>query len=158
MRSGTLSLAAIFALATLSVTMAYASSPTQISLASFGNTDIDLAWSDQDRIIKSWTSFSNFNPSDGSFTMQIVQSETGKVVADSTIQLITQSKSSAIDFNSFVMYMVSAEDICQNDEFDAETSAWQECNPLTGQYEMHVSTNDGSVVESTTFTIVDSRV
>jgi len=158
MGSRTYSLAAIFALAAISFTMAHASSQTQISLASFGNTDIDLAWSDQDRIIKSWTSFSNFNPSDGSFTMQIVQSETGKVVADSTIQLITQSKSSAIDFNSFVMYMVSAEDICQNDEFDAETSAWQECNPLTGQYEMHVSTNDGSVVESTTFTIVDSRV
>lgn len=158
MGSRTYSLAAIFALAAISFTMAHASSQTQISLASFGNTDIDLAWSDQDRIIKSWTSFSNFNPSDGSFTMQIVQSETGKVVADSTIQLITQSKSSAIDFNSFVMYMVSAEDICQNDEFDAETSAWQECNPLTGQYEMRVSTNDGSVVESTTFTIVDSRV
>ena len=158
MGSRTYSLAAIFALAAISFTMAHASSQTQISLASFGNTDIDLAWSDQDRIIKSWTSFSNFNPSDGSFTMQIVQSETGKVVADSTIQLITQSKSSAIDFNSFVMYMISAEDICQNDEFDAETSAWQECNPLTGQYEMHVSTNDGLVVESTTFTIVDSRV
>lgn len=158
MGSRTYSLAAIFALAAISFTMAHASSQTQISLASFGNTDIDLAWSDQDRIIKSWTSFSNFNPSDGSFTMQIVQSETGKVVADSTIQLITQSKSSAIDFNSFVMYMVSAEDICQNEKFDAETSAWQECNPLTGQYEMHVSTNDGLVVESTTFTIVDSRV
>ena len=154
----TYSLAAIFALVAISFTMAHASSPTQISLASFGNTDIDLAWSDQDRIIRSWTSFSNFNPSDGSFTMQIVQSETGKVVADSTIQLITQSKSSAIDINSFVMYMVNAEDICQNDEFDAETSAWQECNPLTGQYEMHVSTNDGSVGESTTFTIVDSRM
>ena len=158
MGSRTYSLAAIFTLAAISFTMAHASSQTQISLASFGNTDIDLAWSDQDRIIRSWTSFSNFNPSDGSFTMQIVQSETGKVVADSTIQLITQSKSSAIDFNSFVMYMVSAEDICQNDEFGAETSAWHECNPLTGQYEMHVSTNDGSVVESTTFTIVDSRV
>jgi len=158
MGSRTYSLAAIFTLAAISFTMAHASSQTQISLASFGNTDIDLAWSDQDRIIRSWTSFSNFNPSDGSFTMQIVQSETGKVVADSTIQLITQSKSSAIDFNSFVMYMVSAEDICQNDEFDAEASAWQECNPLTGQYEMHVSTNDGTVVESTTFTIVDSRV
>jgi len=154
----TLSLAAIFALAAISFTMAHASSQTQISLTSFGNTEIDLAWNDQDRIIKSWAGFSDFNPSDGSFTMQIVQSETGKVVADTTIQLITTSQSSAIDFNSFVMYMVSTEDICQNDEFDAETSAWQECNPLTGEYEMHVSTNDGSVVESITFTIVDSRV
>ena len=158
MGSRTYSLAAIFALAAISFTMAHASSQTQISLASFGNTDIDLAWNDQDRIIRSWTGFSNFNPSDGSFTMQIVQSETGKVVADSTIQLITQSKSSAIDFNSFVMYMVNAEDICQNENFDAKTSAWTECDPLTGQYEMQVSTKDGAVLGSTTFTIVDSRV
>ncbi len=56
------------------------------------------------------------------------------------------------------MYMVNAEDICQNEEFDADTSALEECNPLLGEYEMQVSTNDGSAVESTTFTIVDSRV
>jgi len=158
MESRTYSLAAVFALAAISFTMAHASSQTQISLASFGNTDIDLAWSDQDRIIRSWSGFSNFNPSDGSFTMQIVQSETGKVVADSTIQVLTQSKSSSINFKSFVMYMVNAEDICQNEEFDADTSALEECNPLLGEYEMQVSTNDGSAVESTTFTIVDSRV
>jgi hypothetical protein len=90
--------------------------------------------------------------------MQIVQTETGKIVADSTIQIITQSQSPAIDFKSFVGYMVSAEDICQNEDFDVTTSASVECNPLIGQYEMQISTNDGSVVESTTFTIVDSRV
>jgi len=158
MGSSVYSLVAIFALATISVTMAYASSPTQIALTSVGNSEIDLAWNEGDRLVRTWTEFSNFNPNDGSFVVKIIQSETGKVVSDSTVQLITQSQSSTIDFNSFVMYMVNAEDICQNKKFDAETSAWQECNPLTGQYEMHVSTNDGSVVGSTTFTIVDSRV
>jgi hypothetical protein len=54
--------------------------------------------------------------------------------------------------------MVNAEDICQNEDFDAKTSAGTECDPLTGQYEMQISTKDGSAVESTTFTIVDSRV
>ena len=43
----------------------------------------------------------------------------------------------------------------QNEDFDANTSA--DCDPLIGQYEMQVSTNDGSVLDSTTFTIVDSR-
>ena len=155
----TYSLAAIFALAAISFTMAHAaSSQTQISLTSFGNTDIDLAWDDHDCIIRSWTEVSNFNPNDGSFAIQIVQSETGKVVSDSSIQIITTSQSSSIDFKSFVMYMVTAEDICQNEEYDAEKSTGQECNPLTGEYEMHVSTNDGSAVESTTFNIVDSRL
>jgi len=152
------SIVAIFALATISVTMAYASSPTQIALTSVGNSEIDLAWNEGDRLVRTWTEFSNFNPNDGSFAVKIIQPETGKVVSDSTVQVITQSQSSTIDFNSFVMYMVNAEDICQNENFDAKTSAWTECDPLTGQYEMQVSTNDGTVIGSTTFTIVDSRV
>jgi len=158
MGSSVYSLVAIFALATISVTMAHASSPTQIALTSVGNSEIDLAWNEGDRLVRTWTEFSNFNPNDGSFAVKIIQSETGKVVSDSTVQVITQSQSSTIDFNSFVMYMINAEDICQNDNYDAKTSVWIECDPLTGQYEMQVSTNDGTVVGSTTFTIVDSRV
>jgi len=158
MGSSVYSIVAIFALATISVTMAYTSSPTQIALTSVGNSEIDLAWNEGDRLVRTWTEFSNFNPNDGSFVVKIIQSETRKVVSDSTVQVITQSQSSTIDFNSFVMYMVNAEDICQNENFDAKTSAWTECDPLIGQYEMQVSTNDGNVVGSTTFTIVDSRV
>ncbi len=158
MGSSVYSLVAIFALATISVTMAHASSPTQIALTSVGNSEIDLAWNEGDRLVRTWTEFSNFNPNDGSFAVKIIQSETGKVVSDSTVQVITQSQSSTIDFNSFVMYMINAEDICQNENFDAKTSAWIECDPLTGQYEMQVSTKDGTVLGSTTFTIVDSRV
>jgi len=158
MGSRAYSLVAIFALATISITMAHASSQTQISLASLGNTEIDLAWNEEDRLVQTWTEFSNFNPNDGSFTVKIIQSETGKVVSDSTIQVITQSQSSGIDFNSSVWYVVNAEDICQNEEFDAKTSSWTKCDPLTGQYEMQITTNDGSVVESTSFTIVDTRV
>jgi len=158
MGSRAYSLVAIFALVTISVTMAHASSQTQISLASLGNTEIDLAWNEEDRLFQTWTEFSNFNPNDGSFTVKIIQSETGKVVSDHNVQVITQSQSSAIDFNSSVWYGVNAEDICQNEEFDAKTSSWAECDPLTGQYEMQITTNDGSVVESTSFTIIDTRV
>jgi hypothetical protein len=108
-------------------------------------------------MIRTWTEFSNFDPSDGSFDMQIVQKETGKVVSESSINVMTTSKNSSVDFNSFVLYMVNAQDICQNEEFDPSTMPWQECNPLTGDYIMQVSTNDGSVVGSTEFTIVDTR-
>lgn len=152
-----LSMIMLFTLATMTFSMAHASSPTQIALSSYGNTKIDLASDEKDQMIRTWTEFSNFDPSDGSFAMQIVQKETGKVVSESSISVMTTSKSSSIDFNNFVLYMVNAEDICQNEEFDPSTMPWQECNPLTGDYTMQVSTNDGFVVGSTEFTIVDTR-
>ena len=156
MESRTYSIAAIFALVAISFTMAHAASQTQISLSSFGNTEIDLAGNEGDRILRAWSEFSNYNPGDGSFAMQIIQTETGKTVYESSIQVLTTSQSSEIDFNSFVAYMVNDEDICQNEDYDS--SASQDCDPLTGEYEIQVSTNDGSVVESVAFSIVDSRV
>jgi len=157
MVSKVLSLIALFAFATIMIPLAQASSPTQITLTSYGNTEVDLAWDDNKQMISTWTSVSNFDPNDKSFTMQIVQTETGNVVAETPIIVLTNSQSSSIDFNVFIKYQVNAEDICQNEEFDASIPSLQDCNPLTGQYEMQVSTNDGSVVESTTFTIVDTR-
>ena len=87
--------------------------------------------------------------------MHISQTETGKTVAESTIQVLTTSTGSEIDFNSFVAYMVNEEDVCQNENYVPNTA--QNCDPLTGEYEMQVSTIDGSVVESVSFSIVDSR-
>src|SRR3972149_9909133 len=129
-----LSLFALFTLVTMTFSMAQASSPTQIALSSYGNTEIDLAWDEKDQMIRTWTEFSNFDPSDGSFDMQIVQKETGKVVSGSSISVMTTSKSSSIDFNSFVLYMVNAQDICQNEEFDPSTMALCEINTLSWGY------------------------
>jgi len=147
----------LVALATITVSLAYASSQTQISLTNITGNEIDLAWEEKDRILRIWTEFSNFNPDDESFAMQIIQSETGKVVSESTINVMTNSENSAISFNTFVLYAVNAEDICQNDQFDAEIMSLDECMPSTGQYEMRILTNDGSVSQSTQFTISDSR-
>lgn len=153
-----LSLFALFAIATMTIPFAQATNPTQIALTSYGNTEIDLDWDESEQTISTWTSVSGFDPNDKSFTMQIVQTETGKVVAETPIAVVINSQSSSIDFNIFVKYQVNAEDICLNAEFDSSSMSWQECNPLTGQYEMQVSTNDGSVAESTVFTIVDTRI
>jgi len=157
MISKTYSLVALLALATITVTVAHASNQMQISLTSVGNSEIDLAWDEKDRMVRTWTEFSNFNPNDGSFGMQIVQIETGKIVSESSISVMTNSLNSSIDFNSFMMYMVNAEDLCQNEKFDAKSMAWQECDPLTGEYEMQISINDGSVRETVSFTIIDTR-
>ncbi len=151
-------IAVLFVLSTVTISMAYASNPPQISLTNAGNSEIDLAWEEKDRMVRTWTEFSNFNPNDGSFVMQIIQSETGKIVSESTINVMTNSQNSSISFNTFVLYAVSAKAICQNDEFDGEIMSLEECNPLTGQYEMMISTNDGTVVNSTPFTIIDTRV
>jgi hypothetical protein len=147
---------ALVALATFTVSLANASSQTQIVLTNTTGVEIDLAWEEKDRILRVWTEFSNFNPNDMAFVMEIIQSETGKVVSESTINVMTNSENSAISFNTFVLYAVNAEDICQNDQFDGEIISLEECIPLTGQYEMQISTNDGAVSQSTSFTISDS--
>jgi len=153
----TYSFIALFVLATITVPLAQAFSQTQISLTNTTGIEIDLAWKEKDRILRIWTEFSNFNPDDMLFVMQIIQTETGKVVSKSTINVMTNSENSAISFNTFVLYAVNAEDICQNDQFDAEIMSLEECIPSTGQYEMRISTNDGTVSQSTPFTISDSR-
>jgi len=147
----------LFALTTVTISMVHASTQPQIYLTNTGNSEIDLALDEKDRIVRTWTEFSNFNPNDGSFIMQIIQAETGKIVSESTINVMTNSKNSAISFNTFVLYAVNAEDICQNDQFDARNMSLEECIPSIGQYEMRISTNDGSVSQSTQFTISDSR-
>ena len=147
----------LFALSAVTISMAYASSQPQISLTIAGNSEIDLAWEEKDRIVRIWTEFSNFNPNDDSFIMQIIQFETGKIVSESKINVMTNSQSASISFNTFVLYAVNAEDICENEEFDAGIMSQEECNPLTGTYEMRVSTNDGTAIKSITFTIIDSQ-
>ena len=153
----TYSLIALVTLDIFTVSLAQASSLTQISLTNTTGDNIDLAWEEKDRILRIWTEVTNFNPDDKSFAMQIIQLETDKVVSESTINVMTNSENLAISFKTFVLYAVNAEDICQNDQFYAEIMSLEECMPLTGQYEMRILTNDGSVSQSTPFTISDSR-
>jgi len=157
MISRTPTLVLLFTLVTVTFSMTYASSQPQISLTNAGNSEIDLAWEEKDRMVRTWTEFSNFNPNDGSFIMQIIQSETGKIVSESKINVMTNSQSASISFNTFVLYAVNAEDVCENEEFDAGIMSLEECNPVIGQYKMRVSTNDGTAVKSITFTIIDSQ-
>ena len=134
----------LVALATVTVSMAHASTLPQISVTNAGESVIDLAWEDKDRMVRAWAEFYNFNPNDGSFNMHVIQVETEKIVSDSKVSVMTNSQNPAINFNTFVLYAVNAEDICQNDE----STSLEDCNPLTGEYEMVISTNDGSVVNT----------
>lgn len=143
----------LVALATVTVSMAHAATLPHISLTNVGESVIDLAWEDKDRMVRTWTEFYNFNPNDGSFNMYIIQVDSEKIVSDSKINVMTNSQNSAINFNTFVLYAVNDEDICQNEE----STSVEDCNPLTGEYEMVISTSDGTAVNTTHFTIIDSR-
>lgn len=143
----------LFALTTITISMAHASNQPEIFLTIAGNSVIDLAWEDKDRMIRTWTEFYNFNPNDGSFNMQIIQTETEQIVSESKINVMTNSKNPLINFNTFVLYAVNAQDICQNEE----STSLEDCNPLTGEYKMIISINEGSVVKTVPFTIIDSR-
>lgn len=147
----------LIVLTTATVSLASASNQSQILLTNTGDSEIDLAWDEKDRILRVWTEYHNFNPIDGSFDMKIVQTETGKIVSESTINVMTNSQEPLIHFNTFVLYAVNAEDICQNEEFDARIMPLEECNPLTGEYEMLISSKDGNEVSTSVFTIIDTR-
>lgn len=157
MKSKISMLALLFALSTVTISLVNASNQSQIFLTNAGNSEIDLAWEEKDRMLRVWTEFYNFNPDDGSFIMQIIQSETGKIVSESTINVMTNSQEPLIHFNTFVLYAVNAEDICQNEEYDPKKMPEEECNPLTGEYEMRVLSKDENTVSSSTFTIIDTR-
>ena len=149
---------AILVLATISIGMVEATSGTVIDVSPFGNTQIDLALDENDRLIRGWTEISNFQANDGSFIMQIVDIETQKIVSESTIHVMTTSQNSLINFNSFVFYLVNQDDICQNESLDGSILPLEQCDPKLGLYEMRVTTNDGLAFGSTTFEILDSRI
>jgi hypothetical protein len=96
-----------------------------------------------DRVIRTYAQFQNFDLNDGSYKMQIVSADTEKVVAENEIAVFSTG-TGLVDFNSHVLYIVTDEML-------------EEGNVSAGDYNMVISTNDGSVSGSIAFTIVDNR-
>ena len=135
---------AIFAIVmTASLPFAYASSGTSFEVKQVGDSVIDLNSLQKDRTIRAYVQFSDFDLNDKFFTMQVVDANSGDLVRDFEIQ-VGSNASGLVDFNSFVTYLVSDEAL-ENEDVE------------TGDYEMQISTRDGSVTQSIPFSIVDSR-
>ncbi len=87
--------------------------------------------------------------------MNVIQSSTGNTVASSQIHVYSTAEG-LVDFNSFVSYMVNDRDICTYDMTDADADAV--ClDVMTGDYELQVTSRDGTVSATEAFSISDSR-
>ena len=151
------SLAVVLAFAAISIPLAQAAESPELDTSLVGNSVVDLNWEDKDRLVRVYATFTNFDSNDGYFTMNVVNADSGKTVADSVIQVATTATGS-VNFNSFVSYMVNSQDICADElTYDANGEVEECMNVMTGDYELQVTNRDGTVAQTETFSIIDNR-
>ncbi len=152
-----LTIIASFGLLVQSLPAVQASETAELDVTLFGDSVIDLNSLEKDRLIRVYAQFTNFEISDKYFFMKIIQSSTGQTVAESMIKVYSTSNG-LIDFNSFIGYMVNDQDICMEEHIKPVEKISDCYDVMTGNYEIQISTKDGSLVGSETFTIVDTRL
>ena len=108
------SLAVVFSLAMLAIPFAQATEPTGMVTTLKSVDQIDLAWEDKDRMVRVWAQVTNYDLGDGYFTMSITNPN-GDTVRDNNIEVYSTATSGAVNFGSFVTYMVNDLDICQDE-------------------------------------------
>jgi len=130
-------------LAAMMIPLAYASGTTQVTVTTVGSSVIDLDSLEKDRMVRVYAEFVDFDLSDGHFLMNIIQPSTGKIISESKIYVASTAEG-MINFNSHVVYMIS-------------DKAIKTGNVMTGDYQMQITTKDGSAVEYIPFSIIDTR-
>ena len=149
-------LSGIIVLAVMAVPLAQATQESLLDLTLVGNSVIDLNSLEKDRMLRVYSEFVNFDPSDEYFLMEIIQASTGKTVSETIIN-VQSTSTSLINFNSFVYYMVNEHDICA-DEIESENEIQIECsNVMTGEYLIQIASKDQSVIKTEKFSIIDTR-
>jgi len=126
---------------------------TQIEANLIGGFIVDLAWDDKDRLVRVWTNMTNYEISDEYFTMSLINPE-NKTVVQNNIEVFSTNQNGIVNFGSMVVYMVNELDICA---YELGEDATQCSNVIIGNYEIQIATKDRSVVDSETFTIIDTR-
>ena len=130
-------------LAAMMIPLAYASGTTQVTVTTVGSSVIDLDSLEKDRMVRVYAEFVDFDLSDGHFLMNIIQPSTGKIISESKIYVASTAEG-MINFNSHVVYMIS-------------DKAIKTGNVMTGDFQMQITTKDGSAVEYIPFSIIDTR-
>ncbi len=130
-------------LAAMMIPLAYASGTTQVTVTTVGSSVIDLNSLEKDRMVRVYAEFVDFDLSDGHFLMNIIQPSTGNILSESKIYVASTAEG-MINFNSHVVYMIS-------------DKAIKTGNVMTGDYQMQITTKDGSAVEYIPFSIIDTR-
>jgi len=130
-------------LAAMMIPLAYAAGTTQVTVTTVGSSVIDLNSLEKDRMVRVYAEFVDFDLSDGYFLMNVIQPSTGKILSESKIYVASTAEG-MINFNSHVVYMIS-------------DKAIKTGNVMTGDYQMQITTKDGSAVEYMPFSIIDTR-
>ena len=137
-------LATLFVLlAAMTIPLAYASGTTEVKVTTVSGSVIDLDSLEKDRMVRAYGEFVDFDLNDGYFLMKIIQPSTGEIISESKIYVASTAEG-LINFNSHVVYLISDEAIKNG-------------NIMTGDYQMQLTTKDGSAVEHIPFSIIDTR-
>jgi hypothetical protein len=112
---------------------------TEITVSLIGKSVINL--DDINRLIRAYVDVTNFDPSEGSYLMKIIHISTGTIISEQEI-LIRETGNDKAGVN--VAYLVNDDDVYTNG------------TSIQGEYQILVTTESGSSVGSTTFSIIKS--
>jgi hypothetical protein len=110
---------------------------TNIVVSIIGNSEINLDSSN--RLIRAYVDIDNFDPSDGRYTMRIIQSLTDKIIEENEIVIREKSNGEA---GADVAYLIDDDVITTNGTI------------IQGDYKIEVFSQKGNSIASTTFTII----
>jgi len=110
---------------------------TNIVVSIIGNSEINLDSSN--RLIRAYVDIDNFDPSDGRYTMRIIQSLTDKIIEEHEIVIREKSNGEA---GADVAYLIDDDVITTNGTI------------IQGDYKIEVFSQKGNSIASTTFTII----
>jgi len=150
------SLGFLATLSILAMPLALAVESTQLDTTLVGNSVIDVRADAAERLVHVYAEFANFDISEKYYNVNVIQSESGDTVSISQVDVYSTSDG-LINFGSMVGYMVNDRNLCSYDMSEAAENAV--CtNVMTGDYEIEVTTKDGTVAASEQITIIDSGI
>jgi hypothetical protein len=149
------SIGVLATLSILAMPLALALESTQLDTNLIGNSVIDVRAEEGQRIVHVYAEFDNFDISEKYFNVNVIQSESGDTVSNSQVNVYSTSNG-LINFGSMVGYSVNDRDLCSYDMSEAAEDAV--CNDvMTGDYEIEITTKDGSVAAYEQIKIIDSE-
>jgi len=110
---------------------------SEIYVSIVGSSVINLDSSD--RLIRAYVDIVNFDPSDGYYTMKIIQPITGKIISEKEIVVRSRSNGEA---GADVAYLIN------EDEISANSTA------ILGDYSIEVSSARGNAIGGAIFSII----
>lgn len=113
---------------------------SKITVSIIGSSVIDLDSSN--RLIRAYVDIVNFDPRDGRYMMKIIQPTTAKIISEKEIVIREKSNGEA---GSDVAYMINYDEIISNG------------TAVLGEYLIEVSSEKGSAIGSTIFSIISPR-